>query len=131
MAAISSTAGMQAATQAAMQQLRVQQARQTAEKAEVAARNLRAKADAAQNEADRAQENARTLYVRSGQAESAAGHARQGVAAMESAGEARGRLFHVASQTVERVESAAPATPTPPVVNTSGQLTGTVVNTTA
>lgn len=130
MAAISSTAGMQSATQAGLQQLKVQQAKQNADRAEMAARSLRAQADAAQSEADRAQENARSLYVRSDQAATAAGKARQSVAMIQSAGEMGVRLASTVSQAAERQTESQPV-PTVPVVNTSGQVTGTVVNTTA
>jgi ABC-type hemin transport system substrate-binding protein len=121
---------MQSATQAALQQLKVQQAKQNADRAEVAARSLRAQANAAQSEADRAQENARSLYVRSDRAETAAGQARQGVAMIQSSGEMRVRLADTASQAAERQTETQPVQPAP-VVNTSGQVTGTVVNTTA
>jgi hypothetical protein len=131
MAAISSSTvvSIQSVTQTALQQLKVQQARQNAERAELAARSLRAQANAAQDEAERAQENARSLSVRSRQADSAAGQARQGVALIESTSQMQARLADIAGQVSERQADAA--TPAPPVVNTSGQVTGTVVNTTA
>lgn len=141
MAAISSTAGFQAASQAAFQQMKVQQARQNAERAEQAARVLTREAAEAQQVADRAQENARSLSVRSGQAQSVAGQARQGVAMMQTVGEMQTRLGDTVTQATERVESvqavggaqvpAAPAAEAPPVLNLSGQVTGRVVNTTA
>lgn len=130
MAAISSTAMMQSATQVALQQLKVQQAKQNADRAEMIARSLRAQADSAQREAERAQEKARILYIRSDQAETAAGKARQGVAMIESAGEMRMRLANTVTQAVERVAGVQPGAAAP-VVNASGQVTGTVLNVTA
>lgn len=114
-----------------MQQLKVQQAKQNAERAEFAARALRAQANEVQRVADRAQEDARSLYVRSDQAHSAAGQARQGLAMLKSVGTMEATLTNVANQASERQvqlqQSSAPA----PVVNTSGQMTGTVINTVA
>jgi hypothetical protein len=142
MAVISSSVGGQAASQAALQQLRVQQAKQNAERAEYAAQTLRAQADAAQSESDRAQENARSLYTRSDQAQSAVGVARQGLAAMESRDKMQVQLSNTVEQVSGRVNVPEPgviletgaskevAKP-PAVVNTSGQMIGTVVNVTA
>jgi len=143
MAVTSATSSSLSAAQLGMQQLRVQQAKQNAERAETAAQSLRAQADAAQREASQAQDNARSLYVRSDQAQNVAGQARQGLAAMRSQGEMQVRLSNTVDQVVERAnvttvtttDSAATGAVAPvaaqPVVNTSGQLTGTVVNTTA
>jgi ABC-type hemin transport system substrate-binding protein len=137
MAGISSTSGLQAVTQTAFQQVKLQQARQNAERAEQVARNLRSEAAEAQHEADRAQDNARTLMVRSNQAQSVAGQARQGLAMMRSVGEMQDNLSNLQIRT-DTVSSSTgetgPIVPTAakaPVVNTSGQVTGIVVNTTA
>lgn len=122
--------------------MKVQQARQNAERAEQTARALEARAAEAQNVADRAQENARTLSVRSGQAQSAAGQARQGLAMARSVGEMQTGLSNTVGQANERAvnvqasppadaRAGLPAQRTQPVVNMSGQVTGTVVNTTA
>jgi ABC-type hemin transport system substrate-binding protein len=136
MAGISSTGGLQAVTQTAFQQLKLQQARQNADRAEQVARNLRSEAAEAQREADRAQENARSLMVRANQAQSVAGQARQGLAMIRTVGEMQESLSNmqirtdtVSSSTVETAVIAPAANI--PVVNTSGQVTGTVVNTTA
>lgn len=125
----SSTVGSQTAVQAGLQQLKVQQALQNAERAEQTARSLRARANEAQRVADQAQESARTLYVRSDQAQSAAGQARQGVAMMRSAGEMQTRLAGAVEQANTRQESVSSTAA--PVLNSSGQVTGTIVNTTA
>jgi len=125
---------IQSATQAAFQQLRLQQAQRTAERAEQVARALRVEASAARREAERAQENARDLTVRSDQADGEAGRARQGVAMIGSLGAMQESLSLVldraggAAATVLRVPPAAPQAP---VINTSGQVTGTVINTAA
>lgn len=134
MSAIPSTAGSQAAMQAAFQQLKLQQARQNAERAEQTARALESKAAEAQQVAERADENARSLSVQSSQARSIAGRARQGVAMTASIDQMRVQLGNTVSQSVERRESAsldAPVAETAPVRNLSGQVTGTLVNTTA
>lgn len=144
MSAISSSTGTQSAAQAGLGQLQLQQARQNAARAEQTARALRAEAASAQQVANNAQENARALSVRSEQAQSEAGQARQGVTVIESAGQMQTQLGNVASRIVvaaERDQSTQPAetsttaqtanVPNAPVVNTQGQVTGTVVNTTA
>lgn len=147
MAVTSATSNSLSVAQLGMQQLRVQQAKQNAERAESAARSLRSQADAAQREASQAQENARSLNMRSDQAQSVASQAHQGMAAMRSQTDMQVRLSNTVDQVVERASvSVADANATnsnesassvaeqhtsQPVVNTSGQLTGTVVNTTA
>jgi sRNA-binding protein len=138
MAAISSSTsvGSQAATQAGWQQLRLQQARQNAARAEQTAQALAAKAADAQQVAARADESARSLYVQSEQASSVAGQARQGLAMIRSASEMQNSLSNTVSQVSVRQEVKVTDTQTspvesPPVVNTSGQVTGVVVNTTA
>lgn len=117
--------------------MKVQQARQNAERAEQVARVMVAKAGEAQRVADRAQENARSMTVQSDQAQTAAGQARQGVAMIQSVGNMQVRLANTAGQIAEKVAEAKPAASvesvpaSPPVINTSGQMTGTRVNTTA
>lgn len=137
MATVFSTSiGAQSATQAGWQQLRLQQARQNAQRAEQAAQALAAKAADAQRVADRADENARSLYAQSGQARSVAGQARQGLAVIKSVGEMQSSLANTVDQVSVRQQAAstdntvekAPATPVAPVVNTSGQMTGVMVN---
>jgi hypothetical protein len=141
MAAISSTVGMQAVTQAAFQQFKLQQARQNAERAEQAALSLQAKAAEARRVAENAQENARSLSVQSKQAQSIAGQAKQGVAMVESVTDMQTRLSGTVDQTSRRQadlsvpETAAPVTTSaasyPAVSTSSVQTTGTLVNTTA
>jgi len=141
MAVTSATSNSLSADQLGMQQLRVQQAKQNAERAEAAARALRSQANAAQREANQAQESARSLYVRSDQAQTVAGQARQGLAAIRAQSEMQVRLSNTVDQVVERTNvdaasangsSGVSERPTAqPVVNTSGQVTGRVVSTTA
>jgi len=133
MAAISSTVGMQAATQAGYQQLELLNAKRAAEKAEQVARALEEKASEAQQVADRANARAQTLAVQSKQARNIAGQAYQGLAVMKTVSGMQAGLLKMADQVIARQQVAAPAAKTemPPVVNTSGQVTGTVVNTTA
>jgi seryl-tRNA synthetase len=152
MATISSTSAIQAATQQGWQQLKLQQAQRNADRAEQEARSLRAAAADAQRSADSAQENARALSVQSGQAQDNAGRARQGLAVIKSVSDTGTRLTGAYEKIAESQAQAAlatqapaiPATQTPPaaatpetkapgtpVVNTQGQTTGTVINTTA
>ena len=134
MSVVSSTAGFGEVTQAAFQQLRLRQARQSAERAEQEARTLARQADQAQRVADRAQEEARGLSVQSGQAQREAGQARHGLAMLATAGAAVERLGKVAEQAVARQEAAGTRVASgsvPVVFNLSGQRTGGTVNTTA
>lgn len=136
MVAISSTVGVPAVTQAAFQQLKLQQARQNADRAEQVARSLQAAAAGAQQDADRAQENARSLAVQSRQAQSAAGQARQGLALIRSVSDMEQGLSRIDLRASDAVTSAVESEPvspveSAPVINTSGQVTGVVVNTTA
>ena len=134
MASVSTTSSAQAASQSGWQQLKLQQARQNAAQAEQVAQSLAAQAGEAKRTADRAQENARNISVQSDQAQAVAGRARQGLAAINSASVAQAQLVHVVEQAAPRQEAQTKAKiqqQSAPVVNTQGQLTGTVINTTA
>ena len=137
MASISSSSSVDSAVRAGFQQLRVAEARRSADRAEQIARGLQAAAQAAQRTADRADENARSLTVQSDQARVDAGRARQGVVYLDSVGRMAERLGGFVTQVAERTPvatepvAAAPAAEPAAVVNTQGQLTGTVVSTTA
>jgi len=151
MAIGSITSGTQAATQQGFQQLRLQQARRDAEQAEQTARSLSAQANQAQRQADQAQETARTITVQADQAQGDAGRARQGLASVQSVSQMGAQISRVAEQTVEKIQSGtsvqssttAPASTTsssaststsvkpPAVINTQGQVTGTLINVTA
>jgi len=141
MTTISSSSGMQNAVQSGLQQLRLQQAKRNADQAEQMARALQVEAAAAQQVAVRAQENAQSLTVKSGQAEATAGQARQGLAMIKTAGQMQAQLGVTASTVVKQQSSQSSTTldaavqtsasSATPVVNTQGQLTGTLVNVTA
>lgn len=125
------------ANQYGLQQLRQLQARRNAEQAEQVAQSLRAQANQAQAVADRAQETARSLTVQSDQAQVKAGQARQGLAVAGSIQQAVTQLGKTVDQVLARDQAVNPTTAAPPstspapVVNTQGQVTGTLVNTTA
>jgi len=143
MAVGSTTSGTQAATQIGWQQLKLQQARRTAEQAEQTAQALKSQANQAQRSADQAQETARSITVQSDQASSYASRARQGVAATQSVEQMQMQISNVVDQVTAKQQ--APASPSAvttlkastatsaitPVVNTQGQITGTLINTTA
>lgn len=138
MATVSSTSS---ANQYGLQQLRQQQARRNADQAELTAQTLKAQANDAQRVADRAQEDARTLGVQSDQAQAKAGQARQGLAALGAAQQSGVQLSQTVDQVLGRRQASAAtlpgstakatATVAAPVVNTQGQVTGKIINTTA
>lgn len=111
-------------------QVQQQQAQRTADQAEQRAQALQARAREAQTEADRAQEGARSLKVQSEQAQGEAVSARQGLEAMSALGEVEGNLDGLRSQ-IAKVLALPAGEPLAPVVNTSGQQTGTLVSVTA
>jgi len=135
MAIDSSTSGLQSVTQFGWQQLKLQQAKRSADQAEQTAQILQQQASAAKQEASRAQENARSLAVQSDQAQSFAAKARQGLAAISTGGSMQSQMTYVVDQVVQRQQNvqAGAATQAKPSVTVSshGQTTGTVINTTA
>lgn len=135
MTTISSLSGAQSAAQSGLRQLRLQQARRDVAQAEQVAHALRAQAQSAQLNANEAVERARAISSQSDQAQTTVGQARQGVAAVSTAVQMQNQLSGVAAQVTEKLTppKSAPAikSSTTPVVNTEGQVTGTVVNTTA
>lgn len=122
----------QAITSAAFAQIQRQQAERNAEQAEQRARSLQAAARQANAEADRAQERARTLEVETDQAVNEAGRARSGLAAGQSMQQLSTRLGNMAEQVRDDPPpetTPVEASPAPnPVINTQGQVTGTVIN---
>jgi chromosome segregation ATPase len=113
-------------------QIQLQQARRNADQAEQQARTLQSQARQAQSVANRAQENARTLQSDSAQARNDANSARRGVVALSSLNEVQAGIGELRQQIAQvlaapTIGQEAPA----PVVNTSGQQTGTLVNVTA
>ncbi|MCX7174553.1 MAG: hypothetical protein NT159_11660 [Proteobacteria bacterium] len=141
MAIGSSTSNIQSATQGAWQQLRLQQAKRDADRADQTAQALQAQAEDAQRVANRAEAEAKSLGVQADQAQSEATRARQGLASLSSMGQMQTLLNHVTEQvfqvpqnTQQSTQLSVPVksqTGATPVVNTQGQVTGTVVNTTA
>ena len=133
--AVSSAAGAQSASSGLWAQLQIQQARQAADRAEQQAAALQAKAQSAQSVADRAQENARSLQVQSRQAQGDASQARLNLASQDSAGQVQSQLGDLKAQISEVLKSdtlnTTPVVATTPVINSSGQATGTLVNVTA
>ncbi len=135
MAGISSISGAQSAAQSGVQQLRLLQAERNAQQAELTARVLRAEATDAQQAAREAQEVARVIAAGADQAQANAAQARLGLAVIRTAGESQTQLANAVTQVAQTLKVAEPAapsqSPTPPIVNSQGQLTGTVINTTA
>jgi len=145
MSPVSSTSS---ASQYGWQQLKLQQAKRNADQAEQTAQTLKAQASDAQRVADRAQENARSLSVQSDQAQANAGQARQGLAALGNEQQAITQLSNTVDQVLARQQiststtknattsatgasTVSPKSLTPPVVNSQGQVTGKIINTTA
>ncbi|MDP2808692.1 MAG: hypothetical protein Q8O34_00925 [Rhodocyclaceae bacterium] len=131
MAAISSVSG----AQSGLQQLRLQQAVRNAAQAEQSARSLQAQASDARQRANQAQEDARSITVQADQAQTDAGQARLGLAVIKSVGQMQTQLLNVVAQVTEKLKIAEPAAPSQspalPVINAQGQVTGSVINTTA
>ena len=135
---MASVSSISSANRYGFEQLRLQQARRNADQAEQTAQALKIQADQAQREAVQANENARSLSNQSSQARANAGQARQGLAAMSSAQQSVSQLSRVVDQVVARqpaaiavTERKSAGTPTPSVVNSQGQVTGKIINTTA
>ncbi|MRR51625.1 MAG: hypothetical protein EG825_12045 [Rhodocyclaceae bacterium] len=135
MAITASISGTQSIVQSGLQQLKLQQARRNAEQAEQTAQALQVQADEAQRRAAREQENARSLSVQADQAQTNAGRARQGLASIQTASDSVAQLGNVVDQVITKQQAAPAATSSvqesKPVVNTQGEVTGTLINTTA
>jgi chromosome segregation ATPase len=113
-------------------QIQLQQAQRNADQAEQQARALQSQARQAQSAADRAQEAARSLQVDSSQARTNADSARRGVVALSSLNEVQAGIGELREQIAQVLTTPTPVQEAPaPVVNTSGQQTGTLVNVTA
>lgn len=121
-------------SQYGLQQLRLQQARRSADQAEQNARSLRNQAESAQRMVVQAQEGARSLNLAANQAQERAGQARQGVAAQESfaqTSEQLGELYVRVAEKFQVVETSQVVAVAPAVVNAQGQVTGGNINETA
>lgn len=113
-------------------QIQLQQAQRNADQAEQQARTLQSRARQAQSVADRAQEDARALQFDSAQARIDADSARRGVVALNSLSEVQAGIGELREQIAQVLTTSTSAQESPaPVVNTSGQQTGTLVNVTA
>lgn len=96
---------------------------------------MQSQARSAQTVADRAQENARSLQVQSRQAAGDASQARLNLATQDSATQVQSQLGDLKAQISEVLTSdtlsTTPTVAATPVINSSGQATGTLVNVTA
>jgi chromosome segregation ATPase len=135
MATISSISGAQTAPQSSFLQLQLLQAARDAAQAEQVARSLQAEVSAAQQAAASAEQNVRGITAQARQAEVAAGQAQSNLAAVRSVGQVQAQqasALSVQAQTLNVLEPVIKSrSSAPPIVNTQGQITGTVVNTTA
>jgi hypothetical protein len=121
-------------SQSGLQQLSLQQAKRAAAQAEQTADALQTQAQDARRRANREQENARSLSVQADQAQSGADRAKQGLVALQSANEMKVQLGNTVEHVAQKqqvAQSVSSTQQTAPVVNTQGQVTGTVINTTA
>lgn len=121
--------------QSVLSQLQLQQAQRNAERADANARSLQAQAREAQRVAVEAQSTARTISSQADQAQSDASQARLSLSVIRNGSQVQSDLTSAVGNVTETLKVATPVAVTPspalPVVNTQGQLTGTVVNTTA
>jgi len=130
--AIAASAGLASPGAGVWSQIQQQQAKRNADQAEQQARALQSQARQAQSVADRAQENARSLKLESSQARVDADNARRGAVAMKSLNETQQGIGELRTRLAEAVQIPAASSQTAaPVVNSSGQMTGTQVNVTA
>ena len=128
MAIGSATSGI---SQSILQTLKLQEAKRTAEQAQHRVQDLQAQAADEQRKADTAQEKARSLKVEANQAQAEFGRASQGLQSLQSLSQMGNRLGQIYTQVAQK-QQAEPAQQAPgPTVNTQGQVTGTIINTTA
>lgn len=132
---VTSTSSAQSLGSVVWAQIQKQQAQRNADQAEQKARSLQDKARDAQSAADQAQERARSIKVESDQAQGQASDARQGVVALKSLEETDGKLSALRSELRPVISPPAKSSTVTesasPVINSSGQTTGTLVNVTA
>jgi len=119
------------ATRYGASQVQLQEAKRVAAQAEQTANALQAAARSARQDAQRATVKARDLESKSDRASNVAQIARQGLAAVGTRDSAFERLKTTLDSVAARVETTAPASVAQPVVNTQGETTGQIVNTTA
>ena len=135
MSAISSISASQSASPSSSLQAALQQAKRTASQAESNAQALEAQASNAQAAASSAQGYASALNIQAGQAQLNVNWTQQDLDAVETAGQISTQITSVVSNVldVEQSKPASIAVPVakPPVVNTQGQVTGKIINTSA
>ena len=130
---MSPVSGSLAFTSGVWSQMQQQAAERSANQAESKARALKSQADDAQAIANRQQENARSLRVQSQQAQGDAGSARQGLASLQSLEKTQTQLgqLHNDLNAALNPSSSTSTDAASPVVNTQGQVTGSVLSVTA
>jgi len=135
MSAISSISSPQTASPSSSLQAALQQAKRIADQAETNAQALEAQAANAQAAASSAQGYASALNVQAGQAQLNVNWTQQDLDAVETAGQISTQITSVISNVlnVEQSKPASVAVPIvkPPVVNTQGEVTGKIINTSA
>lgn len=135
MATISSISASQSTGATTSLQTALQQAKRTADQAESNAKALEAQANQAQNAASSAQDYANSLSTQAGQAQLNVGWTQQNLAAVETVGQLSSQISSVITNVVDaqqsKVSNTAASIPNAPVVNTQGQITGKIINTSA
>lgn len=110
---------------------RVQTAKRNAEQAEARASALLAQARDARKTADRAEDAARSAEADATQAQAGAQRAVQGYMMLVNTGQMGARIAMVADRIEEKRQPTHAATTAKSAVNSQGQVTGRLVNTTA
>ena len=135
MSAISVIPASQSTSAGSSLQTALQQAKRAADQAESTAQALDAQAGDAQAVASSAQNYASALSVQAGEAQLNVGWTQQSLAAIETAGQLNTRistaLTNVINVQQSKVATVSVPIPKPPVVNTQGQVTGKIINTSA
>ena len=136
MAIGSATSSSAAISQSILQTLKLQDAKRSAEQAQFRAQDLQNQAADEQRVADNAQEKARSLRVEANQAQADVGRASQGLQALQSLSQMSSRLDQIYTQVAQKQHdslptSSAQAPQQGPTVNSQGQVTGRIINTTA
>jgi hypothetical protein len=139
MSAISLTSNTQPTSLNGSVQAALQQAKRVANQAESTAQTLEAQAQSAQAEATSAQDYASALNIQAGQAQLNVGWTQQDLTAVETANQLNTQISSVLTNLVNAQPAKPPVVVTPipapsvihPVVNTQGQVTGKIINTSA
>jgi len=135
MSAISSVSASQSTSASSSLQTTLQQAKRAADQAESTAQTLETQATEAQEAASSAQGYASSLSIQAGQAQLNVGWTQQDLSAVETAGQLSTQISSVIANVVDvqqsRLAVIATPIPKPPVINTQGQVTGKIINTSA